>query len=66
MFEVDDLDREVERLSGHGVEFVTERAEVDGSREIYAQDPDGNLFGLLQLPVDSDMSLDRLGRIDWM
>jgi catechol 2,3-dioxygenase-like lactoylglutathione lyase family enzyme len=66
VFEVADFDREVERLSGHGVEFVTEPAEVDGSREIYAKDPDGNLFGLLQLPVDSDMSLDRLERIDWM
>lgn len=72
VFEVSDVDREVERLSGDGVEFLEPPSELvadsegHGGREAYARDPDGNLFGLVQFSPGSEMSLDRLKRIHWM
>ena len=53
--EVDDVDREAERLRAHGVEVVAgpRTEESWGLRVAYVRDPDGNLLELMrQLPRD--------------
>jgi catechol 2,3-dioxygenase-like lactoylglutathione lyase family enzyme len=53
--EVNDVDREVERLRSHGVALVAEPRNEDswGLRVAYVRDPDGNLLELMrQLPRD--------------
>ncbi|MEM8618833.1 MAG: VOC family protein [Actinomycetota bacterium] len=68
VFEVGDLDAELQRLDAAGASRtgppVGDPA-TDG-REVYARDPDGNLFGLLELPAGAPTSIDQLRRIDWM
>ena len=68
VFEVGDLDREVARLVESGVETIGEPTGIDNGagRCVYARDPDGNLFGLLELPEGSDGRLEQLERITWM
>lgn len=68
VFEVEDLDAEIERLTGFGVEFLESPTEAGAGqgREVFARDPDGNLFGLQQLADIATTSLRSLKRIDWM
>jgi catechol 2,3-dioxygenase-like lactoylglutathione lyase family enzyme len=68
VFEVGDLEHEVARLAESGVDMIGAPTGTDDSagRCAYARDPDGNLFGLLELPDGSGASLDRLERITWM
>lgn len=47
-FEVSDLPQERARLEQAGVNFLSGATEENGISEIYAHDPDGNLFSLLQ------------------
>ena len=47
-FEVGDLQAECARLSAAGVKFIGDPIEKNGITEVYARDPDGNLFSLLQ------------------
>jgi len=68
VFEVGDLDHEMVRLAESGVELIgAPTATGSGAgRCVYARDPDGNLFGLLELPEGSDARLERLERITWL
>lgn len=66
VFEVADLASEYERLTAAGVEFIGTPTGTNGGREVFARDPDGNLFGLQQLGPDDAHSIDRLRFIDWM
>lgn len=66
VFEVSDLDEEYARLSDAGVEFLSAPEKLDSVRQVFAYDPDNNLFGLVEYPVDSPLSLDRMKRIEWM
>jgi catechol 2,3-dioxygenase-like lactoylglutathione lyase family enzyme len=45
---VDDLEREVERLTQAGAQFRNEIVEGRGGRQILLRDPDGNLVELFQ------------------
>lgn len=60
-FEVDDVAAEYERLSRHGVPFISEPYQTPSSVVVFGRDPDGNLFELLQfLDTNDPMSLDQL------
>lgn len=63
-FEVADLDSEMTRLKAMGVNFTGSPLKTPIGREVYATDPDGNCFSLLQLDVD-DLSIDHLRNITW-
>lgn len=65
VFEVADLDDQIERLTDAGLGFGPIAA-TGGSRLAFARDPDLNLIGFLELEDGSDASIDRLKRIDWM
>jgi catechol 2,3-dioxygenase-like lactoylglutathione lyase family enzyme len=51
-FVVDDIDTEVERLRGAGVEFRNDVVSGPGGRQILVDDPSGNPIEIFQ-PVDS-------------
>lgn len=60
-FEVDDVSAEFKRLSQLGVPFISEPVQTPTSITVFARDPDGNLFEMLQfLDANDPMSLDRL------
>jgi catechol 2,3-dioxygenase-like lactoylglutathione lyase family enzyme len=63
-FEVSNLEIEVSRLKNLGVEFTHEIIKTPIGREIYAKDPDGNRFSLLELD-DNELSIDNLKGISW-
>ena len=46
--EVDDLEAEIERLSGKDARFRGEIAEGKGGRQILVEDPSGNVVELFQ------------------
>lgn len=66
VLEVGDIEHEHHRLRRAGMQLLSEPIVSDDSGAVYARDPDGNLFGLIQFPPDSPMSVDRLHGIDWM
>ena len=66
VFEVDDLDAGITRLADLGVEMLAPPAGRADGREVYARDPDGNLFGIVEFPTGSAASVARLARITWM
>ena len=45
---VDDLDAEIERLAGHGVQFRSAVIEGNGGRQVLADDPSGNPVELFE------------------
>ncbi len=65
VFEVDNLRQMFESLQD-SVNFLSAPVEADGIVEVFARDPDGNLFGLIQLPEDSNQSIRHLQAITWM
>ena len=63
-FEVTNIEREITRLSDAGVQFVSEVLTTPIGLEVYALDPDGNRFSLVQLNDDTH-SIDQLKHISW-
>lgn len=59
-FEVSDIEKDCKRLVESGVEFLAKPVESAESTEVYARDPDGNLFSLIQPAPGSSISLDAL------
>jgi catechol 2,3-dioxygenase-like lactoylglutathione lyase family enzyme len=59
-FEVSDIDADYKRLVESGVQFLSEPVQTDESTEVYARDPDGNLFSLIQPAPGSSISIDEL------
>ena len=59
-FEVSDIQKDYGRLVDAGITFLSKPVESAQSTEVYARDPDGNLFSLIQMRDDSAYSIDRL------
>lgn len=66
VFEVGDLTSELARLEAAGTQVLSGDADAVPSDEVYARDPDGNLFGLLELDADANLSLKRLKQNHWL
>jgi catechol 2,3-dioxygenase-like lactoylglutathione lyase family enzyme len=64
--EVGDLEAECQRLRTMGVELLNEPCEENGVTEVYARDPDGNLFSLLEISSDEVPSVADLKQISWL
>lgn len=64
--EVGDLEAECQRLRTMGVELLNEPNEENGVTEVYARDPDGNLFSLLEINSDGVPSVTELKQISWL
>jgi len=57
-FEVGDIQQEYKRLQNKGVNFASSPQKMQDFWEVYAQDPDGNIFSLRQIiEEDSPLSL---------
>ena len=65
LLEVADVGAERERLRTLGVELVGDLTSVPSGRCQYVRDPDGNLFGLLELSQDEPRTLAARARITW-
>jgi catechol 2,3-dioxygenase-like lactoylglutathione lyase family enzyme len=63
-FEVVDITIEITRLKALGVCFTGTTQKTPIGQEIYATDPDGNCFSLLQVD-ENDLSIDQLSEITW-
>jgi catechol 2,3-dioxygenase-like lactoylglutathione lyase family enzyme len=63
-FEVSDIEAEVKRLNDLGVEWLSDVQATPLGKEIYAADPDGNRFSLVEVK-DPALSLDQLRSITW-
>jgi hypothetical protein len=63
-FEVADINSEMTRLKALGVNFSGTVQKTAVGQEVYATDPDGNCFSLLQL-LESELSIDHLSDITW-
>ncbi|MFT5382461.1 MAG: catechol 2,3-dioxygenase-like lactoylglutathione lyase family enzyme [Alteromonas macleodii] len=63
-FEVADIEREFIRLEALGVNFTGPVQKTPIGQEVYATDPDGNCFSLLEVD-ENDLSIDRLAEISW-
>jgi catechol 2,3-dioxygenase-like lactoylglutathione lyase family enzyme len=63
-FEVADINSEMTRLKALGVNFSGTVQKTAVGQEVYATDPDGNCFSLLQL-LESELSIDYLSDITW-
>jgi hypothetical protein len=63
-FEVADINSEMARLDAMKVNFSGSVQKTAIGQEVYATDPDGNCFSLLQL-LESDLSIDHLSDITW-
>jgi catechol 2,3-dioxygenase-like lactoylglutathione lyase family enzyme len=63
--EVGDLEAECARLTNIGVATLNEAKEDNGITEVYARDPDGNLFSLLQADKAA-VSVRDVQKIDWL
>jgi catechol 2,3-dioxygenase-like lactoylglutathione lyase family enzyme len=59
-FEVADIEHDYKRLVEAGVQFLSEPVQTEESTEVYARDPDGNLFSLIQPADGSKISIDSL------
>lgn len=64
--EVGDLQAECRRLTDTGLELIGDPLERNGVTEVYARDPDGNLFSLLQTEPAAVARVDDLEKIDWL
>lgn len=64
-FEVSDIQSEYRRLAGRGVDFLSEPVETAESTEVYARDPDGNLFSLIEPSPGSNITINDLKKKDW-
>jgi catechol 2,3-dioxygenase-like lactoylglutathione lyase family enzyme len=64
-FEVSDIQADYERLLASDVQFLSAPVQTDDSTEVYARDPDGNLFSLIQTAPGSSNSIDALKKKDW-
>ena len=64
-FEVSDLEKEVERLSEQGIEFLAPLGSSEDGLEAYLRDPDGNLVSLIQPQERTGRSVRRLKQKTW-
>ena len=64
-FEVSDLDREVERLSEQGIEFLAPLGVAEEGLEARLRDPDGNLVSLIQPQKGTGRSVAQLKQKTW-
>ncbi len=64
-FEVSDIDKDYKRLVNDGVQFLSEPVQTEASTEVFARDPDGNLFSLIQPAPGSPTSIEALKKKDW-
>lgn len=64
-FEVSDLEKEVERLSEQGIEFLAPLGSSEDGLEACLRDPDGNLVSLIQPQQRTGRSVRRLKQKTW-
>jgi catechol 2,3-dioxygenase-like lactoylglutathione lyase family enzyme len=64
-FEVSDLEKEVERLSDQGIEFLAPLGMSDDGLEVCLRDPDGNLISLIQPHGETGLSVGQLKQKTW-
>lgn len=64
-FEVSDLEKEVERLSEQGIEFLAPLGSSEDGLEACLRDPDGNLVSLIQPQERTGRSVRRLKQKTW-
>jgi predicted enzyme related to lactoylglutathione lyase len=64
-FEVSDLEKEVERLSDQGIEFLAPLGMSDDGLEVCLRDPDGNLISLIQPHDETGLSVGQLKQKTW-
>lgn len=64
-FEVSDLEKEVERLSEQGIEFLAPLGSSEDGLEACLRDPDGNLVSLIQPQERTGPSVRRLKQKTW-
>ncbi len=64
-FEVSDLEKEVERLSDQGIEFLAPLGMSDDGLEVCLRDPDGNLVSLIQPHDETGLSVGQLKQKTW-
>ena len=64
-FEVSDLEKEVERLSEQGIEFLAPLGSSEDGLETSLRDPDGNLVSLIQPQERTGRSVRRLKQKTW-
>lgn len=55
-YEVGDIQQEYKRLQGKGVQFASAPQKMQDFWEVYAQDPDGNVYSLREI-IDEDSPL---------
>ncbi|MFT6047542.1 MAG: catechol 2,3-dioxygenase-like lactoylglutathione lyase family enzyme [Arenicella sp.] len=59
--EVGDIQKEYQRLTGLGVDFISKPVKLGGFWQVYARDPDSNIFSLRQaVDVDSEYSVQKM------
>lgn len=64
MYEVDDLDNEIRRVTAAGGRIVTKVSAKVSHREVFARDLDGNLIGLVEMPADDPSSVSAMRAAD--
>jgi len=64
-FEVSDLEKEFERLSDQGIEFLAPLGMSEDGLEACLRDPDGNLVSLIQLQEGTGRSVAQLKQKTW-
>jgi len=64
-FEVSDLDKEVERLTKQGIEFLAPLGVSEDGLEACLRDPDGNLVSLIQPQEGTGRSVAQLKQKTW-
>ena len=64
-FEVSDLEKEVERLSEQGIEFLAPLGSSEDGLETSLRDPDGNLVSLIQPQEKTGRSVRHLKQKTW-
>ena len=59
--EVGDIQKEYQRLTDLGVDFISKPVKLGGFWQVYARDPDSNIFSLRQVvDVDSEYSVQKM------
>ena len=64
-FEVSDLEKEFERLSDQGIEFLAPLGMSEDGLEACLRDPDGNLVSLIQPQEGTGRSVAQLKQKTW-
>lgn len=64
-FEVRDISAEYRRLSELGISFLSAPIQSNDSIEVFARDPDGNLFSLIEFAANSPLSVVNLKQKTW-